>query len=70
MIKNNEVLIHECSKHGNILWKNPPKCISGKLGGEMIIVILMSSLKNHNTNVIVSAIYLINLFFVQFICEN
>ena len=28
MIKKNEVLIHECSKRGNILWKNPTKCIS------------------------------------------
>ena len=28
MIKKNQVLIHECSKRGNILWKNPPKCIS------------------------------------------
>ena len=28
MIKENEVLIHECSKHGNISWKNLPKCIS------------------------------------------
>ena len=31
MIKKNEVLIHECSKHGNISWKNPTKCISGTL---------------------------------------
>ena len=28
MIKKNEVLIHECSKHGSIWWKNMPKCIS------------------------------------------
>ena len=26
--KKNEVLIHECSKCGNISWKNLPKCIS------------------------------------------
>ena len=28
MIKKIEVLIHECSKRGNISWKNPTKCIS------------------------------------------
>ena len=29
--KKNEILIHECSKRGNISWKYPPKCISVKM---------------------------------------
>ena len=47
MVKKNEVLIHECSKRGNISWKNLPKCISDIFTVESVICAYVQAYYQH-----------------------